>query len=90
MVWCLFVLLGGFKVFVCFVCELSRAVVWCRLVVVLVCVRVVCLRVLRDVLCDGVGFVFVVACLCVSALIICLIDAFMIYCVMVYGLCLLF
>ena len=50
MVLCLFVLLGGFNVFVCFVCELLCAVVWCNLVVVHVCVRVMCLRVLCDVL----------------------------------------
>ena len=78
----------GFNVIVRFACELLRAVVWCSLVVVLVCVRVVCLRVLRDVLCDGVGFVFVVAFLCVGSLIICLLGVFMMYVVMVSGLCL--
>ena len=39
-----------------------------------VCVRFVCLRVLRDVLCDVVWFVFVVAFMCVGVLIICLLD----------------
>ena len=72
---------------VCFVCELLRAVVWCSLVVVIVCVRVMCLRVLRDVLCDVVGFVFAVAFIRVGVLIICLLDVFMMYCVLVSGLC---
>ena len=74
--------------FVCFVCELVRAVVWCSLGVVIVCVRVMCLRVLRGVLCDVVGFVFVVAYMCVGVLIIYLLDVFMLYCVLVSGLCL--
>ena len=64
MVLCLFVLLGGFNVFVCFVCELLCAVVWCNLIVVRVCVRVMCLRVLCEVLCDLVGFVLLLL-LCV-------------------------
>ena len=34
----------GVHVIVCFVCELLRAVVWCSLVVVIVCVRVGCVR----------------------------------------------
>ena len=55
---------------------------------VLVCVRVMCLRVLRDVLCDVVGFVFVVACIRVGVLIFCLLEVFMMYCVLVFGLCL--
>ena len=55
----------GFNVIVCFACELVRAVVWCSLVAVRVCVRCVCLRVLRDVSCDGVGFVFLLLRLCV-------------------------
>ena len=63
-VWSLFVLLGGFNVFVCFVCELLCAVVWCSLGVVIVCVRFMCLRVLRVVLRDVVGFVFLVAFMC--------------------------
>ena len=71
--------------FVCFVCELLCAVVWCNLVVVRVCVRVMCLRVLRDVLCDIVGFVFVVEFNCVGVLIRCLLDVFMMCCVLVFG-----
>ena len=48
--------------FGCFVCELLCAVEWCNLVVVRVCVRLMCLRVLRDVVCDLVGVLF---CCCV-------------------------
>ena len=73
--------------FGCFVCELLCAVEWCNLVVVRVCVRVICLRVLRDVLCDRVGFVFVEF-ICVGVLILCLLDVFMMCCVLVSGLCL--
>ena len=88
MVWYLFVLLRGVHVIVCFVCELLRAVAWCSLVVVLVCVRFMCLCVLRDVLCDVVGFVFVVAFIRMGVLIICLLDVFMMDCVLVSGFCL--
>ena len=42
---------GGFNVFVCFVCELSCAVVWCILCGVLACVRFMCLRGLRVMYC---------------------------------------
>ena len=71
--------------FVCVVSELLCAVVWCNLVVVRACVRFMCLRVLRDVLCDIVGFVFVVDFMCVGVLIRCLIDVFMMCCVLVSG-----
>ena len=74
--------------FVCFVCELLCAVVWCILVVVRAFVRFMCLRVLRDVLCDTVGCVFVVDFMCVGVLILCLLDVFMMYCVLFSGLCL--
>ena len=51
-VWCLFVLLGGVNVFVCFDCELLCAVAWCHVYVVLVRVRFrMCLRVLRVMYC---------------------------------------
>ena len=53
-----------------------------------VCVRFMCLRVLRDVLCDVVGCVFVVAFIRMGVLIICLRDVFMMYCVLVSGFCL--
>ena len=52
-----------------------------------VCVRFMCLRVLRDALCDVVGVVFVVAFICVGVLIICLLDVLMLNCVLVSGLC---
>ena len=73
---------------VCSVCELLCDIVWCGLVVVIVCVRCMCLRVLRDVLCDVVGCVFVVAFICVGVLTICLLDVFVMCCVMVFGVCL--
>ena len=47
---------------------------------VLVCVRFMCLRGLRDVLCVVVGFVCVVYFICVGLLIICLLDVFMMHC----------
>ena len=77
--------LEGSMCVVCFVCELLCAVVWCELVVVRVCVRFMCLRVLRDVLCALVGFAFAVVFFCVGVLIKCLLDVFMMCCVLASG-----
>ena len=42
-----------------------------------VCVRFMCLRVLRDALGDVIGVVFVVDVTCVGVLILCLLDVFL-------------
>ena len=76
-------LLGRFNVCVCFVCELLCAVVWCNLVVVRVCVRFMWLRVLRNVWCSMAWFWFVF--ICVGVLIVCLLDVFMMCCVLASG-----
>ena len=53
-----------------------------------VCVRFMCLRVLRDALGDVIGVVFVIGVTCVGVLILCLLDVLMLTCVLVSGLCL--
>ena len=52
-----------------------------------VCVRFMCLRVLRGALCDVVGLLLLLS-LFVGVLIICLLDVLMLNCVLVSGLCL--
>ena len=54
----------GFNVFVCFVCELLCAVLWCGLFVLFVCVCPVFACVACGVLCGGVWIACVVGWLC--------------------------